>query len=75
MTSPKRLNQIRYEIKHQERLSNDIFRDSLHTKYIMESLINNDLSTINEMHGYMQNLSLDPYGFLLISEIQVKKLF
>ena len=66
---------MKYEEIHKDRMSNDIFRDVLITKQLMQSLIgvSTELNiSTQKLNGYIQDISLDPFGFLLISELQVK---
>ena len=63
------LKQIKYEFKHKNRISTEVFFDANATKIITDSLIGNDNDKIK---GYIQEIGLNPFGFLLISEIQVK---
>ncbi|CAF0907232.1 unnamed protein product [Brachionus calyciflorus] len=62
------LTQIKYEAKHEFRLSVDFFYDALASKYIFDNL--NDCD--GEVTGFIQELNLNPFGFLLFSEYQYK---
>ena len=64
----KVLTNMRNEFHHRFKLSSDVFIDAIATKTVFESLAN---KTDNKIVGYVHSIGLDPYGFLLFSEIQV----
>ncbi len=70
------LNTMKSEFLHRFKISSDIFIDSIATKTIFDEMA---YKTGGKIKGYMSNVGLDPFGFLLFSEIQVidvnKKLF
>ena len=60
------LKMVRYETKHRERLSNNVFTDASASKQVMDRLI-----VGKKFNGFVREVGLDPFGFLLIAEIQV----
>lgn len=60
------LKQIIYVTLHKNRISSDIFVDTIATKELTNG-------TSKIISGYIQFTAIDPYGFLLISDIQVTK--
>ena len=60
---------VRYETKHRERLSNNIFTDAAASKQVMDRLIGG-----KKLNGFVREVGLDPFGFLMMAEIQVFKL-
>ena len=60
------LKMVRYETKHRERLSNNVFTDAAASKQVMDRLI-----VGKKFNGFVREVGLDPFGFLLIAEIQV----
>lgn len=62
------LKNMRSEFRHRLKYSSDIFIDAVATKTIFEQTA---LRTNGKIKGYFSNVGLDPYGFLLFSEIQV----
>ena len=75
------MKQIKYETTHENRLSTEIFTDTLATKRlfveICKTFLDDDLNKFlnNPLNGYVHEISFDPYGFLCISNIQVNRFF
>lgn len=72
------LNMIKFERKHIYTICSDIFTNAYSTKNIFNQIINgefwiNDKS--NYLNGFIQEISLDPYGLLLVCNIQVILIF
>ena len=67
-TKIKTLSMIKKEFVDSFKLSNEIFVDSQASKVMLDSLCH---SVNNRVSGYIQEISLDPYGLLLFSDIQV----
>ena len=65
------LAKIKSEFINKNKISNEISVDSLATKYLTNELC---LNVIPGFVGYMHDLGLDPFGFILFSGIQVIKL-
>ena len=63
---------MRSEFNHRFRISSDIFIDAIATKTVFDEIA---LKTAGNITGYIGYIGLDPYGFLLFSEIQVKCCF
>ena len=70
MTNAAKMAQIKYQYQHKDKLSNDIYKDIELTKKFFVSLAIPP-SSINGLEGYVQEIVHDPFGFLLISDIQV----
>ena len=66
------LRQLKYEYIHRDRMSNDIFQDARVAKSIMTDLVGDENN--KDIKGYIQELSMDPFGFLLISDLQVSEI-
>ena len=62
------MQKIKNELDNRFRLSRDMIFDLRATNVLCENL---GLSTNSEFKGYVHNICLDPYGFLLMSDIQV----
>jgi hypothetical protein len=63
------LKQIKYELKKENLLcSRDIFRDIESSKTLFESL---SIPNESNFNGYIKEISHDPFGYLLLSYIQV----
>ena len=60
-------NQVKSEFKYRNRLSVDIFSDAIATKRLFNMITNE----ATQLKGFIHHIGLDPFGFLLISEIQV----
>jgi hypothetical protein len=61
---------MKNEFERRHRLSSDIFADAEATKILCELLV----GPINQncIQGYVQKIDKNPFGVLLISDIQVK---
>ncbi|CAF1061763.1 unnamed protein product [Brachionus calyciflorus] len=64
----KTLQKIKNELDNKFRLSRDLIFDLKATKILSENI---GISTNSEFKGFVHNICLDPYGFLLMSDIQV----
>ena len=64
------LRQIKYEYKHKDKISCDIFRDTEATKNLCDFLCVK-LNEFDYLNGFVQEHSYNPFGFLLMSQIQV----
>ena len=62
---------MKSEFCHRFKISSDIFIDSIATKSIFDEMV---FKTHGKIKGYLSNVGLDPFGFLLFSEIQVNLL-
>ena len=65
-----RLNQKKYTHKHRDRLDDSLIFDVKACKALGEFYMPKILSS-DKLSGYVQSISLDPFGFLLISQQQV----
>ena len=65
---------IKYQYQHKDKLSNDIYKDIELAKNFFISLAIPP-SSMNGLKGYIQEIVHDPFGFLLISDMQVIKIF
>lgn len=65
---------MKHETVHKERLFSEIFTDTLASKLVSDSLL---FTTNADFEVCMHDLSMNPYGFILLSDIQVNyiKLF
>ena len=64
------LRQIKYEYKHKDKILSDIFRDTEATKNLCDFLCIK-LNDFDSLNGFVQEHSYNPFGFLLMSQIQV----
>ena len=64
------LRQIKYNYVHRERISSFLYGDIKGAKQLLDVLC---LSPEGEsgLHGFIQEIKLTPFGFLIISDIQV----
>ena len=69
VTNSKTLSKIKSEFVNRDKISNDVFKDAEAAKYIMDGLC---LVGDSKFYGYIQEISLSPFGFILTSYIQVK---
>jgi hypothetical protein len=69
-TKPNILKQIRYEFNHKERISRDILNDVEASKFMCERLCIHP-SKEGEIQGFVQKISQQPFGMILLSTIQV----
>jgi len=60
---------MKHEMDRRHRLSSDIFADSNGTKLIFHLLARQ--CNENCLQGYIQKINYDPFGILMISDIQV----
>jgi hypothetical protein len=60
---------MKSEFFHRFRISSDVFIDSIAAKTVFDEIA---FKVSGKIKGYLSNLGLDPFGFLLFSEIQVK---
>ena len=63
------LKQIKFEFKHQELISLNLFVDTEASKKLTIHLIPSPITSC--LKGYVQDISMNPYGFILFSYIQV----
>ena len=63
---------MKSEFFHRYKVSSDVFIDAIATKTIFDEL---PIKTNGRINGFISNIGLDPYGFLLFSEIQVGYIF
>lgn len=56
---------------HYFKISNEVFIDALAAKNVTDQIYGESSSKLN---GYIQEVSLSPFGFLLISQIKVYKI-
>ena len=68
VVEPNRLKQIKYQFNHKDRFSNDHLVDIQASKVFFREFAIFDKP---ENEGYVKDISLDPFGYSLISEIQV----
>ena len=59
---------IKKEFVDSFKLSNEVFVDAQAAKVLTDGLC---YSVNNTVSGFIQEISLDPYGFFLLSDIQV----
>jgi hypothetical protein len=69
-TKPNILNQIRYEFNHKDRISRDILNDAEASKVMCERLCIHP-SKEGEIQGFIQKISQQSFGMILLSTIQV----
>ena len=62
------ISQLFAAIKSYFKISNEVFIDALAAKNVTDQIYG---ETSSKLNGYIQEISLDPFGFLLISQIQV----
>ena len=62
------MRQIKYETKNENRFSTDFFVDTIAAQELCNKLT---LSSSKHISGFIQNSSMNPFGFILLSEIQV----
>jgi hypothetical protein len=63
---------ISSEYRNRDRLSTDFFGDANIAKLLTDNLC---LPIKGKINGYIQEISLSPFGFLTMSDLQVKKFF
>lgn len=68
------LKNMRSEFRNRFKVSSDICIDAIASKTIFETLAKKITGNI-KINGFIQNIGLDPFGFLLMSAIQVMILF
>lgn len=62
------LGNIKHEFRNRNKISNEVFNDCEIIKLITDSMCLASQTTLN---GYIHEIGLNPFGFLLISDIQV----
>jgi hypothetical protein len=67
-TSTNTLSVMKHEYVHRYKLSNNLIEDLETTKLFCDNLC---LPNQGEIEGYIRSIRLDPFGFVLISDIQV----
>ncbi len=60
---------MKYEFVHSNRISRDLYVDCDVAKLMLDKFCEGD-----KLKGYIQEIMLNPFGILLISEIQVRSL-
>lgn len=66
------INQIKHEYIHQNRLCNvNLVHDAEISKRFFESF-SIRISNSAELKGYIHGITVNPFGYTLISELQVK---
>lgn len=68
VTNKNTLKQMKSEFINKHRLSSDVYIDVLATKSVTDRMC---LKSSSNIDGYIQEISLNPFGFLLFSDIQV----
>lgn len=58
---------MKYELNHENRLSTDVLIDAMATQTSFESLIDKS----DHLKGYVHYIVNKPFGFILISDLQV----
>ena len=59
---------MKSEIKHIDKLSNNISTDALASKTMSDKIF---VTISGRIDGYVQEINLNPFGLLFISDIQV----
>ena len=70
------MKQIKFQYKHQDRLSVNIYADAEAAQTILEIMTQEFYQEINLsslLQGFVQYVVFKPFGFLLMSELQVIK--
>ncbi len=67
---------IKYELRHKNRFSTDHLIDVIAAKRVFKTLevfSKDEYKSLPDdyIHGFIQEISLDPFGFLLFSNLQV----
>ncbi len=60
---------MRYEFKNRNKLSNDHLKDAETTKLLTDHF---SFSSNNLCKGFIRELGLNPFGFLILSSIHVR---
>ena len=68
-TDTNYLSQIKYESAHEFKISQDTLIDARLTKMIMDNII--ESSSKYSLDGFVQNIMTDPFGYLLVTQMQV----
>ena len=63
---------ISSEYRNRDRLSTDFFGDANIAKLLTDNIC---LPIKGKINGYIQEISLSPFGFLTMSDLQVKNFF
>ena len=69
IVDPHILSVVKREFNIKDRLSSKIVLDAQASKLVMDNLIPNNSN--DAIKGFIQDISLDPFGFFLMSIIQV----
>lgn len=67
------LRKVKFDAKNSMRISNDLLKDTISLKNSFNLNCFDDQND-NFITGYIQDINADPYGFLLMSRIQVSLL-
>jgi hypothetical protein len=68
LTNRHTLSMIKSEYKNQNKFSNDIFIDAEAARVLCDQMC---LNVGNNLKGYIREIGLFPFQFILISDIQV----
>lgn len=75
ITNLSTLRGIKSDYVHRNRISTDVIIESMSAKTLLDKLCFSKDILIKDkdsLKGYIQNISVDPFGLLLTFEIQVK---
>ena len=72
ITNKNTLKMIKSEFVNRHKMSSDVYIDTLATKTLTDGLC---LESSSNIEGYIQEIGLNPFGFLLLSDIQVNFVF
>ncbi|CAF0909191.1 unnamed protein product, partial [Brachionus calyciflorus] len=61
------LSMMKSSLVHFYKISNEVFVDALATKNITDQIVTTENS---QLKGFIHNISLDPFGYLLMSQVQ-----
>jgi hypothetical protein len=68
VTNQNTLKKMKSEFVNRHKMSSDVFVDVLAAKSVTDGMC---LKSSSNIEGYIQEISLNPFGFLLFSDIQV----
>jgi hypothetical protein len=63
---------MKSSLLHFYKISNEVFIDAQAAKNITDQIFSDSNS---QLKGFLHDVSLDPFGYLLISQVQVNILF
>jgi hypothetical protein len=67
---PVVLNKAKFQARHSLRASNEMITDAEATKKVLDISIHG-----KHLNGFVQQIGAVPFGYLMVSEIQVKYLY